>query len=721
VLHRVPLIDILRRTPVVLPALLAIALFVIWSSSEGGYPVTHWAPGGLVLLALLAIALWSAPVHVRELPRALRVALACLAAYAALSYLSILWAQVPADAWEGANRTLLYLLVLALFSLWPLGGRAASLLLCVWIVAMIGLAAYVLLHVSGSAAPAGFFGEDRLKYPAGYENAAAACWCMAMWPAVLLARSPQLVAPLRGLLAGGAVLMGDVALLSQSRGALYATALMLILVFALLPGRVRTFLVLIPVAGGIGLTAPAILHVGDRLLDGGDVKSALHTAALASLLATVAVGAIVTACAALERRAPLSASASVRFHRVVAAVALVILVGVILGGLVAAGDPVARVENAWHTFKGGYSANNSHVNRLVGGFGSGRYDFYRVGLDEFAAHPLLGIGADNFQQQYLAHARTGESPHYPHSVELRALVQGGVIGALIALVGLVAALLCGGRAALAVRVRRDDPLAAAVAAAALGGFAYWLVHGSFDWFWEFAGLGAPAFALLGLACSLTPRAVRLAPVPGIAGSAPPRAADASASRAPDAAQAEESGSTTLASGSPRRHEAQRRGPLTPARAGLVSGIALALVAAVSFVLPWFSQLQVERAAQIWPTAPRQAYSALDRAANLNPLSDEPYVLAGSIALRFGDLSRADREFALALERNSNDTYATLERGAIASARGERREALLLIERAHRLSRRNELISEVLAIVREGRRIDVEVLNRSILGKSHQFA
>lgn len=702
-MHRAKLIDILRRTPTALPALLAIALFVIWAGSEGGYPVTHWAPGGLVLLALLAIALWRAPPRVREVPVALRVALACLAAYAALSYLSILWAQVPADAWEGANRTLVYVLVFVLFSLWPLRGRAASLLLCAWVVAMIALAAYVLLHVSGASAPRGFFGEGRLKYPADYENAAAACWCMVMWPALLLARSRRLASPLRGLLAGGAVLTGDVALLSLSRGSLFATVLMLILVFALLPGRVRTFLVLAPIAAGIGATTPAILRVGDRLQHGGDVKMALHSATAASLLAAVVVGAIVAAGATLERRELLSELAAARFRRIVAAVALATLVGVLAGGWAAAGNPVARAEHAWATFKGGYASNDAHVNRLLSGLGSGRYDFYRVALDQFDAHPLLGIGADNFQQQYLAHGRTGETPHYPHSVELRTLAQGGLLGTLIAVVGLCAALLCAGRAALAPRVRRDDPLAAAVAAAALGGFAYWLLHGSVDWFWEFAGLAGPAFALLGLACGIAPRHVQAAPALGTAD-------DVLAERDVSAPRAPSSGSS-----------AWRFGALTPARATLAAGAVLALAAVASLVLPWFSQLQVERAARIWPTAPRQAYAVLDDAAKLNPLSDEPYVLAGSIALRFGDLTRADREFALALGRNANDAYATLERGAIASARGEQSEARSLIARAHRLTPRNELISEALAVVREGRRIDIERLNRSILGKARQLA
>ena len=68
----------------------------------------------------------------------------CLAAYTALSFLSILWAGVPGDAWEGANRTLLYLLVFALFACWAQAGVTAALLLCGWVLAMVGVGLFVL-------------------------------------------------------------------------------------------------------------------------------------------------------------------------------------------------------------------------------------------------------------------------------------------------------------------------------------------------------------------------------------------------------------------------------------------------------------------------------------------------------------------------------------------------------------------------------------------------
>jgi tetratricopeptide (TPR) repeat protein len=686
----------LREAPATVPALAALALFVVWDTSQAGYPLTHWAPGALIVLALLGIALAIVPVRVAELPSTVRIALAALAAYTALSYLSILWAAVPGEAWEGANRTLLYLLVFALFACWRQGATSAALLLCAWTLALIALALFTALHLDAAthASLQTLIPGGRLLYPSGYPNANAAQWLMAFWPALLLARSPRLPWGLRGLLAGGAVLLAEVALLSQSRGSLYATPVMLVLVFALLPGRARTFALLIPVTAGIGAAAPAVLDVGNSLTGGAVTTAAMHTAAVAMLAAAGVTGLVVALGALAESRATLSERAVGRMRAGVRAVAAVTLVAIVAGGLAAAGNPIARVESGWRTFKGGYAADATSGSRLVSGLGSNRYDFYRVALDEFLAHPLLGIGADNFQQQYLAHGRSEETPRYPHSIELRTLAQTGLLGTLLALVGLGAALLAGARA-----VRSPDPLIRAVAGAALAGFAYWVVHGSFDWFWEFAGLGAPAFALLGLACALEPRRARDADAP--------------------VARERHAVADPAAAGEPAARTAPRASPARR-RLALACGSLLALAAAVSLLAPWLSQLEVQSAARVWTGARQTAYARLRAAARLNPLSDEAELVAGSVALRYGELTRADREFAMALSRSPGDAYATLERGAIASARGERTAALALLERAVQLDPREPLAREALSIARAGRRVNIQGLNRSILLKAQQF-
>ena len=511
---------------------------------------------------------------------------------------------------------------------------------------------------------------------------------------LLLARRERLHAALRGLLAGGAVLLAEVALLSQSRGSLYATPVMLL-------ARVRAAAgpdAHVRVAGAgrrrrSRRAAPAVLRVGDHSPTAVVTTANLHHAVAVSLaLAAVAGrrggrrrGARRTRAARARR--PPGACGSPRAWRCARRSS-----PPSRAGSWRRANPVARIRHGWDTFKGGYGADSKTGSRLVSGLGSNRYDFYRVSLDEFLDHPVVGIGADNFQQEYLAHRRASETPHYPHSVELRTLADLGIVGTLIALLGLGGALLACARA-----VRDRDALSAAVAAAALGVFAYWVVHGSFDWFWEFAGLGAPAFAMLGLACSLVAaqRSLRR------------RCSRAAARGAP--------GATTLA----RRLRARLRAAALPrlrAPRVLVAGAAaaLALAAALSLVATWLSASELQSAAKVWTTAPQTAYSRLHDAARLNPLSDAPYTLAGSIALRYSDLPRAEREFRQALARTPSDSYATLELGAIASARGRRGEALERLARAVALDPRDPLARRALAVVRSGRTVSVPALNEAIL-------
>jgi tetratricopeptide (TPR) repeat protein len=156
------------------------------------------------------------------------------------------------------------------------------------------------------------------------------------------------------------------------------------------------------------------------------------------------------------------------------------------------------------------------------------------------------------------------------------------------------------------------------------------------------------------------------------------------------------------------------------RVGLAVGAMATLAAALSLAAPWFSGLEINDASHSWPRAPLQAYARLDDAAALNPWSDEPYLLAGSIALRFGDLRRADHEFSLGLKRVPDDAYATLERGAIASSRGERGAALRLLERSARLNPREPLMAAALRLARQGRKLNIEELNRAILHKAQQL-
>ena len=100
-------------------------------------------------------------------------------------------------------------------------------------------------------------------------------------------------------------------------------------------------------------------------------------------------------------------------------------------------------------------------------------------------------------------------------------------------------------------------------------FTYWALHGSIDWFWEFPGLAAPAFAWLGLAGGLE----RPAPA------------------AVSSANSEDRVSMPAA-----------------------AGYTLALVASVvSLGLPWLAAREIDRAANTWRSDPEDAFAILDRA------------------------------------------------------------------------------------------------------------
>ncbi|HMJ34644.1 MAG TPA: O-antigen ligase family protein [Baekduia sp.] len=664
----------LRAAPVTVPVLLAVAIFLAWVPFDGGQPITRWAPGMVAVLALLGLAVAAVPGRGAEVPAPVKIATLLLTAFTAWSFLSIAWADDQGAALEGADRTLLYLAVFALFALWPQRPDTAAVVLGAWTLGMIVFATITLVRVGTVADPGRLFLEGRLIWPAGYANAAAALWLMPLWPAITLAASVRVPWPVRGLLAAGAVVLLDVALLSQSRGSVLAMPICAVLFVAFVPGRLRHVAVLVPIALAAGAAVPAILDVGDVIggTDAGRIAGATHAALRTGLLAAVLAGVVVAAAAALERRRPLAPATARALRRgwAIAVVAGAVVLGI--GGLVVAGGPVQPLKDGWHSFKGGYEDNNASNNRLVGGLGSNRYDFYRVSLDVFRDHPITGVGADNFFEDYLVRGDSPETPAYPHNLALRTLAQTGLVGALLLLGALAFAVLAAARA-----MRRPDPLAVAVAGGATIGFAYWVVHGMTDWFWEWAGLGAPAFALLGLACALAPR------------------------REPAAA--------------PARVGARR----VPARVAAPVAVAL-LLGALAVAGPWLAERDVERAGAIFATRPFESYARLDRAADLDPFSDRPALVAGSIALRYGDLERARAAFTRALERNPRGQYATLELGAIASVQGDR-SAGALLDRAVALAPRDATAREARHVVRQGGVVDITALNRRILSAGQRFS
>src|SRR5262249_10109564 len=153
-------------------------------------------------------------------------------------------------------------------------------------------------------------------------------WLMPAFAAFLLAASPAIGWVLRGAFAGGAVALVDLALMSQSRGALVAVPLTLIALFAFVPGRVRHAAALV-VGGGAGAgTGPTVVDIG-RAVTGhhdpaGAIRAAVRATLIAALLAALAGGAL----AGLEHWRPPSPRRAARAYRLggIAAAAAAVLV-----------------------------------------------------------------------------------------------------------------------------------------------------------------------------------------------------------------------------------------------------------------------------------------------------------------------------------------------------------------------------------------------------------
>jgi O-antigen ligase len=119
---------------------------------------------------------------------------------------------------------------------------------------------------------------------------------------------------------------------------------------------------------------------------------------------------------------------------------------------------------------------------------SNRYEYWRVGIDAFADHPLQGIGAGGFRVEWLKRRDIDEGVRDVHSLEIEMAAELGLVG-LAAFALLVAGAALAARHALA----RQRAAAAGPVAALLA----WFLHASIDWDWQLPAVTLPAIALLG--------------------------------------------------------------------------------------------------------------------------------------------------------------------------------------------------------------------------------
>jgi UDP-N-acetylmuramyl pentapeptide phosphotransferase/UDP-N-acetylglucosamine-1-phosphate transferase len=446
----------------------------------GFYDLGTWGPIALGLLAVLFGLVIARPAIPR--PAAL-VALAALAGLAVWTLVSSGWAGSPGNALTEANRWMLYATLLAILLLLLRDDRLGRLLLAATATLVLALGLYVVIRMLAGTG-ADLFLTKRLNDPLGYVNGQASYFLIGIWPLVAVAERAR---PwLAGAAAGAAVVLASLMVLSETRAIVPAIVVSAVVLLALVPGRARRGWVLVVVVGSVAAISSPLLHVFDQPSATVTAGSA-RDAAVAILAAAVVAGLLWTALTAVTARAAPYAGPITRRAPAAALVALVVLaLGV---GLVAVNDPAHQVSRQWDAFTKLQGPGTDKTRFLSGG--GNRYDYWRIAADEFDGQPLRGVGAGSYQFAYFKERRTPEDIRQPHSLEMQALAELGIVGgALVAL--FVGAVLVGlARRASAAR-RSAQEIGIAVAAG--GMFLVWLVHTSVDWIHLIPGVTGAALA-----------------------------------------------------------------------------------------------------------------------------------------------------------------------------------------------------------------------------------
>jgi tetratricopeptide (TPR) repeat protein len=665
-----------------LPGLLVVALMLVWAVHDGGYDEDTWYWGALVMLALFTALVIARGVPARAISRAGRIALAAFALYVAWSYLSIAWAQAPGVALSGSNRALLYLLVFATMLVLPWTPRGALIALLTFAIGVGVIAIVLLFRLASDDRVASLVIDGRLAAPTGYFNSTAALFMMESLVSIALATRRELPGPLRGLLIGFACAGLQLAVIVQSRGWLFTLPIVAILTIAVLPNRMRVVAAaVLPVVATL-VPVHRLLAVFDNA-SGPALGHAAASAGRAALMSCAIAFFVATLVAWGESVLPAPAPSAARRRALWTITTAVVIAAVCVGTLAAThGDPVGFVKRQWNGFS---HQEGTSTGSHFADVGSGRYDFWRVGLDALIAHPIGGLGQDNFADYYVSRRRTGEEPAYTHSLEVRLLAHTGIVGSLL-FAGFLAAAI-----AAALRARRRAGLATLVAATALLPLIVWVIHGSVDWFWEFPALSAPALGFLAMAGALGSRPA--GPADAGADALPDESADAAAATVPDES-ADESADSSRES-----DDSAVAAPRALVRALTIAAGALAVVAAVIVLgFPYLSVREVSVASNLAGSNLAQALRDLRTAADLNPLNADPGRFGGTYALQAGEYATARQSFSQAAAREPQGWYAWFGAGLASSALGDAAQARHDYQLAARINPSEPVIRQALAAV-----------------------
>ena len=432
-----------------------------------------WAGLGAWLLVVLGTALSSGA---RPFHGPARLAFGGLAALAALSLLSMLWAPIVSNAYDAGQIVVLYVgtMLAASLLLDRSRVRAVEPLLAAGALIVIGygLAGRLLpgiLHFSVTPGA-----EGRLEQPLTYWNAMGELAALGFVLCARLAGDVGRRAWMRALALAAIVPLACGLYVSFSRGALFACGAGAIALISLAPERrALAGVASAAVFGVLGGAAAAPFAAVSSLTGSTSARETPGAVVLGILLLLMILAGV--ASRMLDARVTPGPAALPRGTGQVITV-------VICAALAAAIILGAKASNG--TTNQALAGGSSRLVSLQ----SNRFDYWRVALRAFGTEPLRGVGAGNWSVYWLRWRTIAAGAQDAHSLPLQVLAELGVLG-----IAALAAFLVGVGWSAARALRRVG----IVAAGPIAALVTYLVHAPVDWDWQMPAVTLLAMVLAG--------------------------------------------------------------------------------------------------------------------------------------------------------------------------------------------------------------------------------
>lgn len=630
---------------------LVVGAAFFWLAYDGGtYALTSRGVAAIVVWWAIALGVGLGFWPRSRVPVPALAVGGLLAGYAALSGLSVAWADSEEKAFDEFNRGVLYVGIFLLPVLAAPRGRTGRR----WVYGMAtAIAAIAGVALTSRLFPDSFTGtvatdlprlfpsaKARLSYPVNYWNGLATLLAFGL-PFLLFTAVTARNAVIRGLsLVPIPALVAGMYLTSSRGGAI--VGLVSVIVFVGLSGRAwrSAAATLVAAAGAAG--GVAVLHSKPALLantlaaNSADGRDAAILIGLAGVVAGLAWG--------LLSLLPVRIPALPRAFHIGAGIAALAALAV---GVVAM-NPVARFESFKEVRPDLTGAGVQE--HLLNTNGSGRWQLWASAFDEFRDAPFLGHGAGSYEAWWAQH---GDLPFFvrdAHSLYLETLAELGVVG----FVFLVSFLALGFVTALR-RYAASGPDGKTLLATLIAGLVAYTVEAGVDWLWELPALSAVALVCLGL---LTGPATTSDSLPKEAGSEQP---------------------------APRRARIAIRATVVLVGLGLIVGQGI----------PFLAQIGVDRSRAAVRAGDGDAALEHARAATqVQPWAETPLLQLALVEEQAGDIDAALMAISQAVDRTSSDWRLWLVRARIETKAGRPRAAQKSLERARALNPRSQLLRDL---------------------------